>query len=298
LTAPAAIFAPGFFSNPAVHTGLIIGGVVAVVSAVVGTFTVMRGQSFAGHSLADIGTAGGSGAVLIGTSSLYGFVAVNVLAAAIMDLIGIRSARGRDLATGIVLGAALGLAALFLYEGTITTSSNSTTVNVLFGSLFTVPSSMTPIVAVFTILAVGLVAVLYRPLILSSVSTDLAAARGIPVRLVAIGYLLALALAVSLSALTIGAILSTALLIGPPAAALRLAKRTGAAIILAAVIGVASVWSGIALAYDSATWTSNGQGWPVSFFIVAMVFAFYLIAQVIARLRRERGLSSLRGEAG
>lgn len=298
MTAPAAIFAPGFFSNPAVHTALIIGGVVAVVSAIVGTFTVMRGQSFAGHSLADLGTAGGSGAALIGASSLYGFVAVNIAAAAIMDLIGVRSARGRDLATGIVLGAALGLAALFLYEDTTTTSSNSTTVNVLFGSLFTVPGSMTPIVAVFSVVAVGLVAVVYRPLILSSVSTDLAAARGIPIRLVAIGYLVALAIAVSLSALTIGAILSTALLIGPPATALRLAKRTGVAIILAALIGIAAVWSGILLAYDSAAWTSNGQGWPVSFFIVAMAFTFYLIAHLSARLRPERRLTPVRREGG
>ena len=298
MTAPAAIFAPGFFSNPAVHTALIIGGVVAVVSAIVGTFTVIRGQSFAGHSLADIGTAGGSGAALVGVSALYGFVAVNLAAAAIMDLIGVRSARGRDLATGIVLGAALGLAALLLYEGTITTSSNSTTVNVLFGSLFTVPRSMTPIVAAFSLVAVGLVGVLYRPLILSSVSTDLAAARGVPVRLVAIGYLLALAVAVSLSALTIGAILSTALLIGPPAAALRLAKRTGTAIVLAAVIGIAAVWIGVLLAYDSASWTSNGQGWPVSFFIVAMVLAFYLSAQVMARSRREHRAARVRAGVG
>ena len=75
---------------------------------------------------------------------------------------------------------------------------------------------------------------LYRPLLLSSVSYDLAAARRVPVRLVGAGYLLALALAVSLSAVTIGAILSTALLIGPAAIALRVVTRTGVAIAVAA----------------------------------------------------------------
>jgi zinc/manganese transport system permease protein len=298
LTSLAAIFEPGFFSNPAVHTALIVGGVVAVVSAVVGTFTVMRGQSFAGHSLADIGAAGGSGAALVGISSLYGFLAVNLAAAAIMDLIGVRSARGRDLATGIVLGAALGLAALFLYEDTVTTSTNSTTVSVLFGSIFTVSGSTTPVVTGFSVLAVGLMAILYRPLLLSSVSTDLAAARGVPVRLIAIGYLLALAIAVSLSALTIGAILSTALLVGPAATALRLVNRTGHAIALAAAIGVAAVWLGVLLAYDSVSWTSGGQGWPVSFFIVAMVFAFYLLAQLTAHFRPDRRTELAPGGVG
>ncbi len=281
----SAIIAPGFFSNGPVHVALIIGGVVAVVSAVVGVFTVMRGQSFAGHSLADIGTAGGSGAFLVGVPALYGFVAFNIAAAGVMELIGIRRPRGRDLATGIVLGAALGLAALFLYEDTITASTTGATVTVLFGSIFTLSGSMVPIVAGLGGVAVGLMVVLYRPLILSSVSTDLAAVRGVPVRWVSVGYLLALAVAVSLSAITIGAILSTALLIGPPATALRLAKRTGRAIALAALIGVAAVWLGVVLAYDSVAWTSTGGGWPVSFFVVAVVFVFYLLAQLAGRRR-------------
>ncbi|MFZ0042400.1 MAG: metal ABC transporter permease [Solirubrobacteraceae bacterium] len=287
MTGLSAIFAPGFFSNPAVHTALVVGGVVAVVSAIVGTFTVMRGQSFAGHSLADVGTAGGSAAFLAGVPALYGFVAFNVGAAAVMDLIGIRRPRGRDLATGIVLGASLGLAALFLYEDSVSTSTSSATVTVLFGSIFTLSTPVAVVVGV-SVIAAGLVAVLYRPLLLSTVSPDLAAARGVRIRLVGIGYLLALAVAVSLSAITIGAILSTALLIGPAATALRLARRTGLAMALAAVIGVIAVWLGILLAYDSATWTSGGQGWPVSFFVVAVVWAFYLLA-LLAGTRRDRG---------
>ena len=79
-----------------------------MVSAVVGVFTVMRGQSFAGHSLADVATAGGSGAFLAGISPLFGFVAGGVAGAGAMEMIGVRRARGRDLATGIVLGASIG----------------------------------------------------------------------------------------------------------------------------------------------------------------------------------------------
>ncbi len=73
----APVFEPGFFSSSPVQVALVVGGVVAVVSGVVGTFTVIRGQAFAGHSLADIGAAGGSGAFLIGASPLSGFVATN-----------------------------------------------------------------------------------------------------------------------------------------------------------------------------------------------------------------------------
>ena len=118
------VFEPGFFSSKPVHVAIVVGGVVAVVSAIVGVFTVMRGQSFAGHSLADVSTAGGSGSLLIGVTPLTGFISGGVIAAAAMDMIGIRRVRGRDLATGIVLGASLGLAALFLY---LDTTASSTT---------------------------------------------------------------------------------------------------------------------------------------------------------------------------
>ena len=276
----APLFEPGFFSNLPVQTALVVGGVVAVVSGIVGTFTVMRGQSFAGHSLADIGTAGGSAAFLIGISPLFGFVAMNLMAAGVMEWIGIRRPRGRDLATGIVLGAALGLAALFLYLDTTASSTTGATINVLFGSIFTLPSSMVPVIVAFSVVAAGIVLAMYRPLILSSVSADLATAQGVRVRLVGIGYLTALALAVSLSAVTIGAILSTALLIGPAATALRITNRPGRAALIAAVIGVVATWLGVLLAYDSYSWFPTGGGMPVSFFVVTLVFLLYLVSQV------------------
>ncbi|HUA93956.1 MAG TPA: metal ABC transporter permease [Acidimicrobiales bacterium] len=291
------LFEPGFFSSEPVHVALTVGAITAVVSGIVGVFTVIRGQSFAGHALADIGTAGGSAAVLVGASTLYGFVAFNVVAASVMELIGIRRPRGRDLATGIVLGASLGLAALFLYEDTVTSSTTGATVNVLFGSIFTLPSGTAGVMAVLGIASVALIAVLYRPLLLSSVSSELASARRVPVRLVGAGYLLALALAVSMSAVTIGAVLSTALLIGPAATALRVTKRTGVAVALAAVVGVVACWAGTLVAYDSTVW-AGGNGWPVSFCIVAVLFVFYFGSGLIAHLhrsRREPAASTRRG---
>lgn len=284
----ASVFEAGFFTSSPVHVALIVGGIVAVVSGVVGAFTVIRGQSFAGHSLADIGSAGGSAAVLVGVPTVYGFVAMNLVAAGVMELIGIRRPRGRDLATGIVLGVALGLAALFLYWDTVQSSASGATVDVLFGSLFSVSSGTVPVVAVLGALALVVVAVLYRPLLLSSVSYELAEARGVPVRLVGIGYLLTLSVAVSLSAVTIGAILSTVLLIGPAATALRLTKRTGSALALAAGIGAVTTWLGILLAYDTAAWSAEQQGWPVSFCIVAVVLVAYLLTSLTTRSQRAR----------
>ncbi len=284
----SVVFAAGFFTNAAVHVALIIGAVVAVVSGAVGVFTVMRGQSFAGHAIADVGATGGSASFLVGIAPLWGFVGIGIIAAGAMEMIGIRRARGRDLATGIVLGAGLGLAALFLYFDATYDNTTGAAVTILFGSLFAVTSSTVSVVIAFGAAAIAVVGVLYRPLVLSSVSEDLAATRGVPVRLVGIGYLAALAVAVSLSALTIGAILSTALLVGPAATALRLTKTPWVAAVTAGGIGIAATWVGVLLAYDSFTWPPSGKGWPVSFFVVTLVLVFYLVAQLIVGRRKDR----------
>lgn len=281
------LFAPGFFSSAPVHVALVAGGIAALVSGVVGAFTVLRGQSYAGHALADISVTGGSASFLIGISPLWGFAGTGVVAAGIMDMIGIRKPRGRDLATGIVRGAGLGLAALLLYWDTTRTNTTGAAITVLFGSLFTIGNAVLPLVAVLSIVALGIVLIGYRPLLLSSVSADLAAVRGIPVRVLGIACLIAIALAVSLSALTIGTILATALLVGPAATALRLTSRPGLATAIAAAIAVGTTWLGIVLAYDSFTWPPNHNGWPVSFFVVTLIFAGYLLAQLAGRGRRQ-----------
>jgi zinc/manganese transport system permease protein len=278
----------GFFESSSVHIALAIGAAVALVSGALGVFTVMRGQSFAGEALGDIGTTGGSAAFLAGVGPLWGFLVANVAAAAAMELLGVQRPRGRDLATGIVLGAALGLAALFLYLDATIHNTTGATVTVLFGSLFTVSSSTLPLVAALAAVVVAVLLVIHRPLLLSTVSPEIAAARGVPVRRVGLAYLLALGVSAALCALTIGSILSTALLVGPAAAALRLSRRPGVAVALAGLIGVAATWLGIVLAYDSYYWPPKGNGWPVSFFVVSLVFAFYLLSGLPAWLQRRR----------
>ena len=132
------VFEPGLLSSGPVRVAVLVGTVVAITSGVVGVFTVTRGQSFAGHALADVATTGGSGAFLIGLNQFWGFLVFGIGAAAFLEIIGVQRRRGRDVATGVVLGAALGLAALFLYLGSATTSTTGASFTVLFGSIFVI----------------------------------------------------------------------------------------------------------------------------------------------------------------
>ncbi len=283
---PGAIFAPGFFSSSAVALGAGIGAVVAIVAAAVGVFTVIRGQSFAAEGLSDIGSAGGASAYLAGVGDLWGFVVASVLGAGAMELVGIQRVRGRDLATGIVLGAGFGLSALLLYLGTVDENTTGAAVTILFGSIFALRDSDLPLVLILGGATAGLLGCLYRPLLLASASPELAAVRGVAVRALGIGYLIAMAIAVALAALTVGTILSTALIVGPAATALKLTSRPGRAILLAAAIGIAAVWIGLLLAYDSYDWSAAHHVWPASFFIVTLILIAYLGAGLTGRRSR------------
>jgi zinc/manganese transport system permease protein len=125
------------------------------------------------------------------------------------------------------------------------------------------------------------------------VSEEVAAARGIPTRLIGLVFTLSLAVAVGLTAIAIGSILSTALLIGPAASALRVTRSVTRAMAVACVLGVGATWLGILFAWDSPYWSSSGDPLPVSFFIVAIVVFTYLVTCVpFFRHRRDRRTSA------
>jgi zinc/manganese transport system permease protein len=280
------LFEPGFFSSSPVRIAVVVGAVSAFVSGIVGVFTVMRGQSFAGHALTDVATTGGSGAFFFNFSPLVGFLGAGVVGAGAMDLVGVERLRGRDIATGIVLGFATGLAALFLYLDATRNATTGVSQQILFGSIFTLDPSTIPLVVVMSVITLGVLTLIYKPLLLSSISPDLAAARGIRVRVVGVLFMLTLAVAVGLSSIAIGSVLSTALLIGPAATALRITRNLRAALVVASVLGVVATWLGVVLAYDSFYWFPSSQGLPVSFFIVALIFLSYLVSGLPALRRR------------
>ena len=280
---------PGLWSNSAVHLGVAVGVMVAAVSAWVGLFTVLRAQSFAGHALADVAMAGGAGAGLLAWPALVGFVTGSLAGAGAMELIGVERLRQRDVATGVVLGAATGLSALFLYLVSLDSSSSGATQVILFGSLFSVSAHVLWLVLVACALLAVAVAAIGRPLLFSSVSPEAAGARGVRVARVSLSFTAVMAVTVGLSAIVLGAVLSTALLIGPPAAALRLGRGLRATGLAAAAFGTGAVLAGVVASYDSYYWWPSHRALPVSFCVVTVIVLELAAVSAVRALARRRG---------
>ena len=264
-----------------VHTALWAGAVVAVVSGVIGVFVVARGMSFAVHALSELGFTGAAGALVLGLDPVLGMIGGSLLVGLVLALLSLRG-RERDSATGVVLAFGLGIGVLFLslYQGYATEATN-----LLFGSIVGVSDAQLRNIAIVASIVLAGVAVLYRPLLFSSVDPEIAAARGVPLRALSVGIFLLLALTTAEAIQVVGFLLVITLVITPAAAAQRLTGRPTIALLLSVGIALVSTEGGILLSLE--------KPWPTSFFISTISFTAYVAARLVDWNRgRQKRLSS------
>lgn len=227
---------------------------VAVVAGIVGFFVVIRGASFAAHALPLSAFPGAPAANLVGVNPLIGLLVFSGLGVAGISQLARRGRR--DLATALSLVMLLGLGALFLSR---TTDYFQAVYALLFGEVLGVSNADLGPVAGLGAVAVALIVILFRPLLLSSVSPELGEASGVSARLMEILFLGVVALATAMALPVVGALLVFSLMVGPASVARALTDRPFGAMLLSAVISVVIVWGAITLSFIS--------DWPVGFFV-------------------------------
>jgi zinc/manganese transport system permease protein len=259
-----------------VQTALWAGAVAAVVSGAIGVFVVARGMSFAVHAISELGFTGATGALVIGIDPVIGILGGSLLVGLVLGLLSLRG-RERDSAIGAVLAFGLGLGVLFLslYQGYATEATN-----LLFGSIVSVSDAQLRTLAIVGAIVLAGLAVIFRPLLFSSVDPEVAAARGVPIRALSVAIFLLLALTTAEAIQIVGVLLVLTLVITPAAAAQRLTVRPGLAILLSIAVALVATEGGILLSLQ--------QPWPTSFFISSISFAFYLAARIVYALRNRR----------
>lgn len=248
------------------------GTIVAVLSAFVGFFIVLRNSSFAAHALPEAGFAGGAGAVLFCVDPVLGLASFSVAGAL---LIGWMEKRGRsDTGTALTLTAALGTGALFL---SLSDKYASGAYALLFGQIVGVSLSQVVAAALIALFCVACLALLYRPLLLSSVSEEVARARGLPARALNIVFLVVVGLSAAAVVPIVGALLCFSLLVCPTAAAMLLSRSPRGALLLSLIFSLLDIWFSIALGYFT--------GLPVGFFVSVIGAGLYIGARIFRRLR-------------
>jgi zinc/manganese transport system permease protein len=258
------------------------GTVVAVAAGVMGWFMVLRRQSFAGHTLAVVGFPGAAGATLLGVSATYGYFAFCVTAALVIAAIprAGRDAEGHESAlTGTVQTFLLACGFLFaaLYKGLL-----GGVTSLLFGSFLGITTTQVWILLAVAAAVLAVLAAIGRPLLFASVDPDVAAARGVPVRLLSTAFLVLLGAAAAEASQITGTLLVFALLVIPAATAQTLTARPAVSLALSVLIALVVTWLGLITAYYSP--------YPIGFYVTTFAFAAYVLARLgrLAAGRRPR----------
>lgn len=258
---------------PFVQNALLACAVLGVVAGALAPLIVSRGMSFAVHGTAELAFTGGAAALLIGVGVGIGAVVGAVVAGLVFGILGLRQ-RERDSVIGVVLAFGLGLGVLLLalYSGR---ASNK--FGLLTGSIVSVDSTNLVVLACVAVLVIGVLAVLYRPLLFASTDPDVALARGVPVRVLSLVFAVLIGLTTALAVPIVGAILVLSVMIAPGAAAARVTASPLLATVLAVLFAEVALVGGAVL--------SLAPGLPVSGYVATLSFVIYVGCRVVARLR-------------
>jgi len=262
----------------------VVATIVAVIAGVVGFFVVLRGSAFPAHAIPNGAFAGAAGASLIGVNTLIGLGVFSVLAALGIGALG---RRGRhDVVTALALVVMLALGAFFLSQ---TTEYEPEIFSLLFGEVLGIATNEILPVAGLGVVCIAAVAVLYRPLILSSVVPDIGEAKGVRSQRMEMAFLVVVALATAMTVPVVGALLIFSLMIGPPAAARSFTNRPPVAIALSVGIALATVWAAIAISFVT--------DWPIGFFVGTLSAFSYVVGRAWAAWRRTGVPQTVRSDA-
>jgi zinc/manganese transport system permease protein len=272
------------------RNALLAGTFVALACGVSGWFVVLRAQVFAGDALSHVAFPGALAAAAAGIDERVGLLVATVLVGAGIGLLGLSGAgrtgvagsarggagaAGQDTAIGIVFTFVLGLGVFFLTLFSMSAAGGAgiQAAHTLFGSIYGLGGDEARTAAVVALAATACTLAIARPLLFVSLMPDVAAARGVPARLLSVGFLALLGVVAAGATQAVGALLLLGLLTGPAAAAHRLTGRPYVGIALAGALAVGAMWGGLALSYAV-------PGLPPSTAIVTLAVGVYAGATI------------------
>ena len=251
---------------------LLAGLGVALVTAPLGCFIVWKRLAYFGDTLSHAALLGVALGLLLNIQINLAILVVAVASALILLLL----QRGGDLGNDTLLGIlahstlSIGLVVLAFAE-----DLRVDLMAYLFGDILAVgPLDLVWIWAAGAAL-LALLALIWRPLLASTVHADLANVEGVAVERTGLLFMLMIATVIAISMKIIGVLLITSMLIIPPATARRFSQSPEQMVVLAALIGCISVVLGLA-----ASWHWDTPAGPS---IVVAASLMFVISQLTGK---------------
>ena len=256
----------------------LAGGILAgLITAVVGTWLVLRGMSFFGDAFVHGIVPGIAAAVVFDINPLLGAAAAALVMVLAIELVNRQTVLSEDTSIGLLFVGMLALGVIIIsrldsYSGSLTT--------ILFGDALGVTTQDLITQGILAVVVISSTSLFYRPLLALSFNADKAQLWGLNPGRAHIALLILIAAAVIGSFQSVGTLLVFGLLVGPPATAALVSRTVPRMMFTAAFIAVFSVWIGLTLSYHLNTAGSATMA------IVPVVLFFIVLT--VTRLRAVR----------
>lgn len=266
-----ALFAP--FAFPFMQSAFAIALLVAVPTALLSCFLVLKGWSLMGDAVSHAVLPGVVLAYVAGIPLAFGAFAAGMACAVGTGWLKENSRIKEDALLGVVFSGMFA-AGIVLYTSIETDVHLD---HILFGNMLGVGAADLIQSGIIALVVTAAVALRWKDLLLHAFDPQQARALGLPVRALHYGLLCLLSLAVVGALTATGIILTIAMLIAPGAIAFLLTKRFGTMLLTAVGIAVAASLLGVYLSFflDSASAPTI-----VLLLTVAFVGAFTVSARV------------------
>lgn len=273
------------FASELTQRALLGGLLAAAITALIGTWVVVRGLAFFGDALAHGVLPGIALAALWSIDLTLGALASALVMVAGVNVVHRTTKLSEDTGIGLLFVGMLALGVVIIsredtYAGDLT--------SFLFGNVLGVRDG--DLVVEGVALAMTLVGVVlgHRAFLALSLGSEKAATLGLRPKLAHAAMLALLALAVVSSFRAVGTLLVFGLLVAPPATATLLARRLPTVMATAVALGCTAVVVGLAVSYHADTAASA----TVAMVAVAQFFVVLGCSEVADRLRRPEPLAT------
>ncbi|AZN71663.1 hypothetical protein D5400_10590 [Georhizobium profundi] len=254
---------------------LLAGIGVAITVGPLGCFIVWRRMAYFGDTMAHSALLGVAIAFLFDINLMVGVFVVAALVSAALLLLQRRQSLSTDALLGILSHSTL---ALGLVMVAFMTWVRIDLMGFLFGDILAVSRTDIAFIWGGGAMVLAGVAWLWRPLLASTVNAELAEAEGMHPERARVAFMLLMALLIAIAMKIVGILLITSLLIIPAATARRFSSTPEMMAVMASLIGVVAVVSGLfgSLQFD----TPSGPS------IVVAALALFLVSQIAPVVRR------------
>ena len=251
---------------------LLAGLGVAVVAGPLGCFVVWRRMAYFGDTLAHSALLGIALGIMLDININATLVIIPLAIALVLVNLEQRTSLSLDSLLGIISHSALAAGLILI---ALLPDVRVDLMSLLFGDLLAVTEQDLMMIYSVCIIVLGLLLLLWKPLISMTVNQELAAVEGHNFKLLRTILMLITAIVIAIAMKIVGILLITALLIIPASTARRLSKTPEQMAVFASSIAIVSVAMGLAM-----SWYLDTPAGPSVVISASCLFGF---SQIVGR---------------